>query len=195
MKDELGLPILTDYHEAAQAAPVAEVADVLQVPAFLCRQTDVILAGARTGRILNLKKGQFMAPWDMEHSVNKAREAGCDRIWLTERGATFGYNNLVTDLRSLVIMRRWGWPVIFDATHSVQIPSGAGGVSGGQREFIEPLVRGAAAVGIDGLFVEVHEEPEKGMSDGATMLPLARLEPLLKSLLALDRARRATETR
>jgi 2-dehydro-3-deoxyphosphooctonate aldolase (KDO 8-P synthase) len=190
VKAELGVPILTDYHDADQAAPVAEVADILQVPAFLCRQTDLILAGARTGRILNIKKGQFVAPWDLHYSVQKALDAGCERIWLTERGASFGYNNLVTDLRSLVIMRQWGWPVVFDATHSVQLPSGAGGTSGGQREFIEPLIRGAVAVGVDGVFMEVHEAPERALCDGPNALPLARLEAVLSMIKKLDQARR-----
>jgi 2-dehydro-3-deoxyphosphooctonate aldolase (KDO 8-P synthase) len=192
VKDELRVPILTDYHEAEQAAPVAEVADVLQVPAFLCRQTDLIVAGARTGRILNIKKGQFVAPWDLHYSVQKAVEAGCKRLWLTERGASFGYNNLVTDLRSLVIMRQWGWPVVFDATHSVQLPSAAGGASGGQREFIEPLVRGAVAVGVDGVFLEVHETPERALCDGPNALPLDRLPALLATFKRIDAARRET---
>jgi len=191
VKSQLRVPILTDFHDPDQAAPVAEVADVLQVPAFLCRQTDLIVAGAKTGRILNIKKGQFVAPWDLQHSVQKAVEAGGERIWLTERGASFGYNNLVTDLRALVIMRTWGWPVVFDATHSVQLPSGAGGRSGGQREFIEPLVRGAVAVGVDGVFLEVHEAPERALCDGPNALPLERLPAVLSAIKLLDAARRA----
>jgi 2-dehydro-3-deoxyphosphooctonate aldolase (KDO 8-P synthase) len=191
VKQELGLPILTDYHESSQAAPAAEVADVLQVPAFLCRQTDLIVAGVKTGKVVNIKKGQFVAPWDLEHSVQKAREVGGEKIWLTERGVTFGYNNLVVDLRSLVVMGRWGFPVIFDATHSVQIPSGAGGKSGGQREFIEPLVRGAVAVGVDGIFLEVHERPEEAKCDGPNAMPLDRLPALLGQIKMLDEARRA----
>ena len=190
VKAELGLPILTDYHDAAQAAMVAEVADVLQVPAFLCRQTDLIVAGVKTGAVVNIKKGQFVAPWDLEHSVNKAREAGGERIWVTERGASFGYNNLVTDFRSLAIMARWGCPVVFDATHSVQIPSGAGGKSGGQREFIEPLIRGAVAVGVDGIFLEVHDRPEQALCDGPNSLSLDRLPAVLRQIMLLDAARR-----
>lgn len=191
VKRELGLPILTDYHESGQAAPAAEVADILQVPAFLCRQTDLIVAGVKTGKIVNIKKGQFVAPWDLEHSVNKAREAGGEKIWVTERGASFGYNNLVTDLRSLAIMARWGFPVVFDATHSVQIPSGAGGKSGGQREFIEPLIRGAVAVGVDGIFMEVHDRPEQALCDGPNSLPLERVGAVLRQIRLLDEARRA----
>lgn len=191
VKKELGLPILTDYHEAAQAAAVAEVADVLQVPAFLCRQTDLIVAGVRTGRVVNIKKGQFVAPWDLEHSVRKAREAGGEKIWVTERGACFGYNNLVTDLRALVVMAGWGCPVIFDATHSVQLPSGAGGKSGGQREFIEPLLRGAAAVGADGFFLEVHDQPDQALCDGPNALDLKRLPAVLEQIKCIDQARRA----
>ena len=190
VKAELGLPILTDYHESGQAAAVAEVADVLQVPAFLCRQTDLIVAGVKTGKIVNIKKGQFVAPWDLEHSVNKAREAGGERIWVTERGSSFGYNNLVTDLRSLVTMARWGFPVIFDATHSVQIPSGAGGKSGGQREMIEPLIRGAVATGVDGVFMEVHDRPDQALCDGPNSLSLERLPAVLRQIVALDQARR-----
>ena len=191
VKRELGLPILTDYHESSQAAAVAEVADVLQVPAFLCRQTDLIVAGVKTGRVVSIKKGQFVAPWDLEHSVNKAREAGGRKIWVTERGASFGYNNLVTDLRSLVVMARWGCPVVFDATHSVQLPSGAGGVSGGQREMIEPLIRGAVAVGVAGIFLEVHDQPEKALCDGPNSLALERLPAVLRQIVLLDQARRA----
>jgi 2-dehydro-3-deoxyphosphooctonate aldolase (KDO 8-P synthase) len=195
VKQELGLPILTDYHESAQAEAVAEVADVLQVPAFLCRQTDLITAGVQTGRVVNIKKGQYVAPWDLEHSVRKAREAGGEKIWVTERGASFGYNNLVTDLRSLVVMARWGCPVVFDATHSVQLPSGAGGQSGGQREFIEPLIRGAVAVGVDGIFMEVHDEPDKALCDGPNALALDRLPAVLAQIKLLDQARRASMNR
>lgn len=194
VKQELGLPIVTDYHESAQAEAVAEVADVLQVPAFLSRQTDLIVAGAKTGRVLNIKKAQFMAPWDLEHSVEKARESGCEKIWVTDRGTCFGYNNLVTDMRSLAVMQGFGCPVVFDATHSVQIPSGAGGASGGRREFIEPLVRGALAVGIDGLFLEVHENPDKALSDGPNMVPLAELPRLLKIVNCIDQARRTADS-
>lgn len=190
VKDELGLPVLTDFHEPAQAAPVAEVCDVLQVPAFLARQTDLIVAAAQTCRIVNIKKAQFMAPWDIEHSLVKAREAGATQIWLTERGVSFGYNNLVSDMRSLVIMRRLGVPVIFDATHSVQIPSGAGGRSGGQREFLEPLLRASLAVGVSGVFIEVHDNPDAALSDGPNMLPLDRLPAVLTMMRRLDAVRR-----
>jgi 2-dehydro-3-deoxyphosphooctonate aldolase (KDO 8-P synthase) len=190
VKSELGLPILTDFHEPAQAAAVAEVADVLQVPAFLARQTDMIVAAAKTGRVVNIKKAQFMAPWDMEHSLVKAREAGARAVWLTERGVSFGYNNLVSDPRSLVVMRELGAPVIFDATHSIQIPSGAGGKSGGRREFLEPLLRAALAVGVEGVFMEVHDDPDKAMSDGPNMLRLDRLPAVLEIIKRLDAARR-----
>jgi 2-dehydro-3-deoxyphosphooctonate aldolase (KDO 8-P synthase) len=193
VKAETGLPVLTDFHEAGQAAAVAEVCDVLQVPAFLARQTDLIVAAAETGRVVNIKKGQFMAPWDMEHSLGKARSAGAKAVWLTERGASFGYNNLVSDMRSLVILRRMGCPVIFDATHSVQIPSGAGGKSDGQREFLEPLTRAALAVGVDGVFMEVHEDPDRAPSDGPNMLPLERLPAALRMVRAVDAVRRELE--
>lgn len=191
VKKEFGLPILTDYHEAGQAEEVAQVADILQVPAFLCRQTDLIVAGVKTGAVVNIKKGQFVAPWDLQHSVAKAREAGGEKIWLTERGACFGYNNLVTDLRSLVVMGSWGYPVVFDATHSVQIPSGAGGKSGGQREYIEPLIRGAVAVGVDGIFMEVHDRPDQALCDGPNALALDRLPAVLAQIKMIDQARRA----
>lgn len=194
VKDEFKLPVLTDYHTPDQAEAVAEVADVLQVPAFLARQTDMIVAGARTGRVLNIKKAQFMAPWDMEHSVTKARESGCEKIWVSERGTTFGYNNLVSDPRSLVVLGRLGCPVVFDATHSIQIPSGAGGKSGGQREFLEPLLRAALAVGIDGVFMEVHDDPDQALSDGPNMLPLERLPAVLEMIKSMDAARRQFAT-
>jgi 2-dehydro-3-deoxyphosphooctonate aldolase (KDO 8-P synthase) len=193
VKRELELPILTDLHESSQAAEVAEVADVLQIPAFLCRQTDLIVAAARTGRVVNIKKGQMVAPWDMRHSVEKVRGSGNEQVWLTERGASFGYNNLVADMRSLMVMRGFGCPVIFDATHSVQIPSGAGGKSGGQREFLEPLIRAAVAVGVDGIFMEVHDNPDVALSDGPNMLPLARLGAVLETIKRLDRVRRDVE--
>jgi 2-dehydro-3-deoxyphosphooctonate aldolase (KDO 8-P synthase) len=179
-----GLPILTDVHEPEQCAAVAEAADVLQIPAFLCRQTDLLVAAAQTGRAVNIKKGQFVAPWDMTHPVEKARSTGNERIFLTERGASFGYNNLVVDFRSLAIMRRTA-PVVFDGTHSVQQPSAAGGVSGGQPEFIPLLARAAVAAGIDGLFLEVHDNPAQALSDGANALDLKNLKPLLEQLLAI----------
>jgi 2-dehydro-3-deoxyphosphooctonate aldolase (KDO 8-P synthase) len=183
---ETGVLVLTDVHTAAEASAAAEVVDVLQIPAFLCRQTDLLLAAGQSKRVVNIKKGQFLAPWDMEHAAAKVASTGNRRILLTERGATFGYNNLVSDFRALPIMARSGYPVVFDATHSVQLPGGLGGQSGGQREFIAPLARAAVAVGIDGLFMEVHEDPERALSDSATVFPLARLESLLRVLLALD---------
>ncbi len=166
----------------------AEYLDVLQIPAFLCRQTDLLVAAAKTGKVVNVKKGQFVSPWDMENAVNKLRGAGTDKILLTERGASFGYNNLVVDMRSLSVMRSFGYPVVYDATHSVQLPGGAGGSSGGQREFIAPLSRAAMAVGIDGLFIEVHPDPAKALCDGPNSLPLDEVEPLLKQLLAVRQA-------
>jgi 2-dehydro-3-deoxyphosphooctonate aldolase (KDO 8-P synthase) len=182
IKERLGIPILTDIHEASQAAPVAEVADVLQIPAFLSRQTDLLVAAGKTGRVVNLKKGQFLSPWEMANAVEKVTKTGSDRIFLTERGASFGYQNLVVDMRSFPIMRKTGCPVIFDVTHSVQLPGGAGKSSGGQPEFIEPLARAGAAVGVDGIFLEVHENPGKALSDGANALPLAELPALLGKL-------------
>jgi 2-dehydro-3-deoxyphosphooctonate aldolase (KDO 8-P synthase) len=186
VKRETGVLVLTDVHTVAEAGAAAAVVDVLQIPAFLCRQTDLLLAAGQSGRVVNIKKGQFLAPWDMEHAASKVASTGNRRILLTERGATFGYNNLVSDFRALPIMARSGYPVVFDATHSVQLPGGLGGQSGGQREFIAPLARAAVAVGVDGLFMEVHEEPERALSDSATVFPLAQLESLLHVLLALD---------
>jgi 2-dehydro-3-deoxyphosphooctonate aldolase (KDO 8-P synthase) len=186
VKHETGVLVLTDVHTPDEVNAAAAVVDVLQIPAFLCRQTDLLVAAGCSGRAVNIKKGQFLAPWDMEHAATKIASTGNRRILLTERGATFGYNNLVSDFRSLPIMARSGYPVVFDATHSVQLPGGQGGQSGGQREFIAPLARAAVAVGIDGLFMEVHEEPEKALSDSATVFPLAQLESLLRILLALD---------
>ncbi len=188
VKKELGVPVLTDIHESGQAATVAEVVDCLQIPAFLCRQTDLLVAAAKTGRAVNVKKGQFLAPWDMVNVVDKLRASGCDDIFLTERGASFGYNNLVSDMRSLVVMRDFGVPVVFDATHSVQLPGGQGSSSGGQRQFIDPLARAAVAVGIDVLFVETHEDPEKALSDGPNALPLASLEAFLTRLVKIREA-------
>jgi len=181
-----GYSILTDIHEPAQAAPVAEVADILQIPAFLCRQTDLLLEAGRTGRIVNIKKGQFVAPQDIARAAEKVASTGNSQVLLTERGSSFGYNNLVVDMRGLKIMRDMGWPVVFDATHSVQLPSGAGAASGGQPQFIEPLARAAVAVGIDGLFVEVHDAPERALSDGANALRLDLLPELWRRLQALD---------
>lgn len=181
-----GHAILTDIHEPAQAGPAAEVADILQIPAFLCRQTDLLVEAGRTGRIVNIKKGQFVAPHDIRHAAEKVASTGNNRVLLTERGSSFGYNNLVVDMRGLKIMSESGWPVIFDATHSVQLPSGAGGVSGGQPQFIEPLARAAVAVGIDGVFVEVHDRPEQALSDGPNALRLDLLAGFWRRLKALD---------
>jgi 2-dehydro-3-deoxyphosphooctonate aldolase (KDO 8-P synthase) len=181
-----GYPVLTDIHEPSQADQAAEVADILQIPAFLCRQTDLLLAAGRTGRIVNLKKGQFMAPHDFRYAADKVASTGNSQILLTERGSTFGYNNLVVDMRSLQIMSDFGWPVVFDATHSVQLPGAGSGISGGQPQFIETLARAAVAVGIAGLFVEVHDTPEKALSDGANALDLKKLPELWRRLQALD---------
>ena len=189
VKRETGLPVVTDLHTPEQAAPVATVADLLQIPAFLCRQTDLLIAAARTGKPILIKKGQFMAPEDMATVVEKA--AGAAGLLLAERGTSFGYHRLVVDMRSLALMRSFGWPVVFDATHSVQLPGGAGSSSGGEREFVAPLSRAAAAVGIDALFVEVHPNPAEAKSDRDTQLPLADLPTLLKQVLAVEAARRA----
>ncbi len=181
VKDQLKVPIVTDVHESYQCAEVAEVADVLQIPAFLCRQTDLIKAAARTGRAVKIKKGQFMAPEDMQYAVNKVREEGNDKVFLTERGASFGYHTLVVDMRALPIMRQYA-PVVFDVTHSVQQPGGRGGSSGGQREFAPFLARAAAAAGVDGFFIETHPDPSKALSDGPNMIPLSEMEVFLSSL-------------
>jgi 2-dehydro-3-deoxyphosphooctonate aldolase (KDO 8-P synthase) len=182
VKDELGVPILTDIHEVQDVLQVAEVVDVLQIPAFLCRQTDLLCAAAKSGRVVNVKKGQFLSPWDMANVVNKLHEAGTRKIFLTERGASFGYQNLVVDMRSLPVMRNLGYPVVFDATHSVQLPGGGGTCSSGQREFVAPLARAAAAVGCDGFFMEVHPRPEEALSDGPNMVRLSELRSLLQQL-------------
>lgn len=182
VKEETGVPVVTDIHELAQVEETAEVADILQIPAFLCRQTDLITAAARTGRAVNVKKGQFLAPQDALNIVEKARAAGCEKLLLTERGASFGYNNLVVDMRSFPIMRGFGAPVVFDATHSLQLPGGLGHATGGQSEFIEPLARAGIACGVDAVFMEVHDRPEVAPSDGPNMLPLERLLPLLLML-------------
>ncbi len=185
IKRELNLPVLTDIHESDQARAVAEVVDVIQIPAFLCRQTDLLVAAARTGLPVNVKKGQFMAPEDMKGAVGKLEDSGCANLMLTERGSSFGYHNLVVDMRSLQTMRAFGYPVIFDATHSVQLPGGLGNASGGQREFIRALSRAAAAVGIDGIFMEVHPEPSKALSDGPNSLDFADAEKVLDQVLAI----------
>jgi len=194
VKSTFGLPILTDVHESWQCAPVAEVADVLQIPAFLSRQTDLLVAAAKTGKIVNVKKGQFMAPWDMRGAIAKIEEARegdkakGDKagIWLTERGSSFGYGNLIVDMTSLVKMREYGYPVVFDATHSVQQPSSQAGVTGGNREMVPHLIRAAVAVGIDGLFLEVHPEPEKAISDAANQVRLSEAESILKQAMAIE---------
>ena len=187
VKKQIGVPVLTDVHEEDEIAPVAAVVDVLQTPAFLCRQTDFIHAVARAGCPVNIKKGQFLSPWDMKNVVDKAREASnTDNIMVCERGASFGYNNLVSDMRSLAVMRNTGCPVVFDATHSVQLPGGQGTVSGGQREFVPVLARAAVAVGISGLFMETHPNPAKALSDGPNAFPLGHLKELLITLMALD---------
>ena len=185
VKDKLGLPVLTDIHESSHVEQVAEVVDVLQIPAFLCRQTDLLMAAAATGKAINVKKGQFLSPQEMSQVAQKLRTAGVENLMLTERGNSFGYNTLVVDFRSLPQLQSFGCPVIFDATHSVQQPGGQGGTSGGQREYVAPLARAAVAVGVDGLFMEIHPNPDKALSDGPNMLPLHRLEPLLKQLLAI----------
>ncbi|HWG04009.1 MAG TPA: 3-deoxy-8-phosphooctulonate synthase [Beijerinckiaceae bacterium] len=189
LADSTGLPVLTDVHQPDDCAAAAEAADILQIPAFLCRQTDLLLAAGGTGRAVNVKKGQFAAPWDMRHAVEKISSTGNTRVFLTERGASFGYNNLVVDMRSLAIMRQMA-PVVFDGTHAVQTPSAADGRSGGQPEFIPILARAAVAAGIDGIFLEVHDDPANAKSDGANALDLKLLKPLLERLVAIDRAAR-----
>jgi 2-dehydro-3-deoxyphosphooctonate aldolase (KDO 8-P synthase) len=188
IRDKLKVPVLTDVHEAGQCARVAEAVDVLQIPAFLCRQTDLLIAAAKTGRAINVKKGQFLAPWDMKNVVEKISGAGNRNVLVTERGVSFGYNTLVSDMRALPILKRdTGAPVIFDATHSVQQPGGQGDRSGGEREFVPVLARAAVAVGVAGVFIETHQDPERAPSDGPNMLPLKDMEPLLSRLVELDR--------
>jgi len=186
IKEDLRVPILTDIHDASQAAPAAEVADILQIPAFLARQTDLLLAAAKTGRIVNLKKAQFLSPWDMGNVAEKVASAGNHNIILTERGASFGYNNLIVDMRAFPILRKYGYPVVYDVTHSVQIPGGQGHASGGQPEFIEPLARAGVAAGVDGMFLETHDNPAAALSDGPNALPLAQLPRLLTRLKELS---------
>jgi 2-dehydro-3-deoxyphosphooctonate aldolase (KDO 8-P synthase) len=188
VRREYGFPVLTDIHERQQAAPVAQVCDVLQIPAFLCRQTDLLLAAAKTGRVVNVKKGQFLSPAEMEFVTGKLRQGRAAEIWQTERGTTFGYQNLVVDMRSFPLLQRSGRPVIFDATHSVQLPGAAGGKSGGQREFVPTLARAALAAGADGLFLETHPDPANAISDGPNMVPLADLPALIESCLAVWKA-------
>jgi len=187
IRDSLGVPVLTDVHEAGQCAAVAEAVDVLQIPAFLCRQTDLLVAAAATGRVVNVKKGQFLAPWDMIHVVSKITQAGNRNVLVTERGASFGYNTLVSDMRALPILARFGAPVIFDATHSVQQPGGQGASSGGERRFVPVLARAAVEVGVAGVFIETHRDPDRAPSDGPNMLPLNEMADLLRVLVAFDR--------
>lgn len=185
IKEKFGLPILTDIHEASQAAAAAEVCDVIQIPAFLCRQTDLLIAAGKTGRAVNIKKGQFVSPWEMRNAVEKVASTGNEKIIVTERGASFGYQNLVVDMRSIPILRGLGYPVVFDATHSVQLPGAEGKASGGQPEFIEPLARAAVAAGVDGVFMEVHDNPAKALSDGANALALEKFAPLAQRLMKI----------
>jgi 2-dehydro-3-deoxyphosphooctonate aldolase (KDO 8-P synthase) len=192
LRKELGLPVLTDVHEPGQCEEVAEVADVLQIPAFLCRQTDLLVAAAKTGRVVNVKKGQFLAPWDMRQALSKIVESGNSNVLLTERGVSFGYNTLVTDMRSLPILAGLGAPVVFDATHSVQQPSGQGTASGGDRTMVPVLARAAVAVGVAAVFIETHENPDRAPSDGPTMVPLDQMESLLDRLIAFDQLAKNT---
>ena len=185
IRADVGVPILTDIHESAHAGPAAEVADVLQIPAFLSRQTDLIETAARTGRVVNIKKGQFLAPSDVRHAIEKATRTGNARVFVTERGASFGYNNLVVDMRAFPIMRAFGHPVVFDVTHSLQLPGAGEGLTGGQPQFVEPLASAGVAAGVDGVFLEVHERPSEAKSDGQNALPLSRLEPLLERLVKI----------
>jgi 2-dehydro-3-deoxyphosphooctonate aldolase (KDO 8-P synthase) len=195
VRERVGVPILTDIHEAGQAAPAADVADVLQIPAFLSRQTDLIVAAAKTGRVVNLKKGQFLAPADVKHAIEKVTSAGNPRVFVTERGFTFGYNNLVVDMRAFPIMRSLGYPVVYDVTHSLQLPGGGDGVTAGQAEFIEPLASAGVAAGVDGVFLEVHERPSEAKSDAQNALRLDLVEPLLRRLVRIQAACQETAVR
>jgi len=188
IRQELQVPVISDVHATSQVKAAAEVLDIIQIPAFLCRQTDLLTAAALTGKVVNVKKGQFVSPWDMKNVVVKIRGCGGKKLMLVERGASFGYNNLVVDMRSLPIMRSFGCPVIFDGTHSVQLPGGSGGVSGGQREFIEPLAKAATAVGIDGLFMEIHPDPDRALCDGPNSIPLDDIEKLLRKIVRIHEA-------
>jgi 2-dehydro-3-deoxyphosphooctonate aldolase (KDO 8-P synthase) len=190
VKTELGLPVLSDVHSEEEVKPAAEILDVLQIPAFLCRQTDLLVKASQTGLPINIKKGQFLAPWDMKNVVAKCEQSGNKNILLTERGVSFGYNNLVTDMRSLVLMREYGCPVVFDATHSLQLPGGQGDTSGGQRHLVPPLLRGAVAIGCDAVFMEVHPDPDSAQSDGPNMIKLENLPNLLKQAVELDQLTR-----
>ncbi len=191
IRKELNVPVISDIHDTTQVEAAAEVLDIIQIPAFLCRQTDLLVAAAKSGKPVNVKKGQFVSPWDMKNAVDKLTGAGGTKTMLVERGACFGYNNLVVDMRSLPVMRSLGCPVIFDATHSVQLPGGAGGASSGQREFIEPLTKAAVAAGIDGLFMEIHPDPEKALCDGPNSIPLDEVESLLSRLVRIREAAKA----
>jgi 2-dehydro-3-deoxyphosphooctonate aldolase (KDO 8-P synthase) len=186
VKQKTGVPVLTDVHEKEQVGPAKEVIDILQIPAFLCRQTDFVVAVARSGRVVNIKKGQFLAPWDIRNVIEKILSTGNDQLLVTERGVSFGYNNLVSDMRSLVVMRGLGYPVVFDATHSLQLPGGLGKASGGERKYIAPLARAGVAVGVDALFMEVHEDPDRALSDGPNSLPLNEFEELLRVIKQFD---------
>jgi 2-dehydro-3-deoxyphosphooctonate aldolase (KDO 8-P synthase) len=188
IREIIGVPVVSDVHDAQQVVAVQDILDIIQIPAFLCRQTDLLVAAAKSGKAISLKKGQFVSPWDMANAVGKIRDSGGRQLMLTERGSCFGYNNLVVDMRSLPVMRAMGCPVIYDATHSVQLPGGAGGSSGGQREFIAPLARAAMAAGIDGLFMEVHPDPDSALCDGPNSFPLDQVEKLLKQLLKIRKA-------
>jgi len=195
IREKFGCPVLTDIHDAAQCAPVAEAVDILQIPAFLCRQTDLLLAAGATGRVINVKKGQFLAPWDMKNVAAKIASTGNDKVLLTERGVSFGYNTLVSDMRSLPVMAQTGYPVVFDATHSVQQPGGQGTSSGGQREFVPVLARAAVSIGVAAVFIETHQDPDHAPSDGPNMVPLNKLEALLTTLVSLDRIAKADPVR
>lgn len=188
VKDTYGLKIVTDIHEPTQASPVAKVADIIQIPAFLCRQTDLLVAAAKTGKIINVKKGQFLAPWDMKNVVKKLEDSGNKNIMLCERGTTFGYNNLVVDMTGILEMKKFGYPIIFDATHSVQKPGGKGNATGGNREYVEYLAKAAIAVGADGLFMEVHPDPDRALSDGPNMISLKNLKSILEKLMKIYNA-------
>jgi len=195
IREKFGCPVLTDIHDATQCAPVAEAVDILQIPAFLCRQTDLLLAAGATGRAINVKKGQFLAPWDMKNVAAKIASTGNDKILLTERGVSFGYNTLVSDMRSLPILAQTGYPVVFDATHSVQQPGGQGTSSGGQREFVPVLARAAVSIGVAAVFIETHQDPDHAPSDGPNMVPISKLEALLTTLVSLDRIAKADPVR
>ena len=186
IKDTIKVPVVTDIHTPEQCAPTAEVCDILQIPAFLCRQTDLLIAAGQTGAVINVKKGQFLAPWDMQHVVSKAKATGNDQIMVCERGASFGYNNLVSDMRSLAVLRETGCPVVFDATHSVQLPGGQGATSGGQREMVPVLARAAVGAGVHGVFMETHPDPENAMSDGPNSWPMREIKKLLTTLMEID---------